>query len=201
MRYGCTGGTGPGGGSVGEVARWLFVEVGPFPIMLVVLFIVFGLLSQDHRFWDGDNIFNIARQSTYLMIATMGQMLYLLSRNYDLSNGSTVAMTGIVTALVMTWSVGRGQHRRADRRRMHRRDRRRRGRRLRQRFRRLGLRHVVVHGHARHVVHGVRGGVDVISGVADNRDSRRIRLGSRHGKIYEPVDGWAISHVFRRCPS
>jgi ribose transport system permease protein len=91
--------------SAGEVARRLFVTIGPFPIMLVILFLVFGALSEDHRFWNGDNIFNIARQSTYLMIVTMGQMLYLLSRNYDLSNGSTVALTSIVTSLVMTWSA------------------------------------------------------------------------------------------------
>jgi ribose transport system permease protein len=90
--------------SIGELAKRLFVAVGPFPIMLVVLFIVFGALSEEHRFWNGDNIFNIARQCTYLMIVTMGQMLYLLSRNYDLSNGSCVALTSIVTSLVMTWS-------------------------------------------------------------------------------------------------
>jgi ribose/xylose/arabinose/galactoside ABC-type transport system permease subunit len=91
-------------GEMGSWARRAFVTVGPFPIMLVILFIVFGLLSDEHRFWDGTNIFNMARQSTYLMIVTMGQMLYLLTRNYDLSNGSCIAMTSIVTALVMTWS-------------------------------------------------------------------------------------------------
>jgi ribose/xylose/arabinose/galactoside ABC-type transport system permease subunit len=90
--------------SIGELAKRAFAAIGPFPIMLVILFIVFGLLSEEHRFWNGDNIFNIARQSTYLMIVTMGQMLYLLSRNYDLSNGSCVALTSIVTSLVMTWS-------------------------------------------------------------------------------------------------
>jgi ribose transport system permease protein len=31
-------------------------------------------------------------------------MLYLLTRNYDLSNGATIALTSVVTALVMTWS-------------------------------------------------------------------------------------------------
>jgi ribose transport system permease protein len=91
-------------GSFGQVAKRAFIAIGPFPIMLVILFIVFGLLSEDHRFWNGDNIYNIARQCTYLMIATMGQMLYLLSRNYDLSNGSCVALTSIVASLVMTWS-------------------------------------------------------------------------------------------------
>ena len=91
-------------GDIGALARRVFIAVGPFPIMLIILFIVFGLLSDEHRFWDGTNIFNMARQSTYLLIVTMGQMLYLLTRNYDLSNGSCVAMTAIVTALVMTWS-------------------------------------------------------------------------------------------------
>jgi ribose transport system permease protein len=90
--------------SAADLGRRIFVAVGPFPIMLVILFIVFGALSEEHRFWNGDNIFNIARQCTYLMIATMGQMLYLLSRNYDLSNGSCVALTSIVSSLVMTWS-------------------------------------------------------------------------------------------------
>ncbi len=90
--------------SIGQHAKRAFIAIGPFPIMLVLLFIVFGLLSEEHRFWNGDNIFNIARQCTYLMIATMGQMLYLLSRNYDLSNGSCVALTSIVCSLVMTWS-------------------------------------------------------------------------------------------------
>jgi ribose transport system permease protein len=90
--------------SMSQYARKAFVVIGPFPIMLVILFIVFGALSDEHRFWNGDNIFNIARQSTYLMVATMGQMLYLLSRNYDLSNGSCIAMTAIVSSLVMTWS-------------------------------------------------------------------------------------------------
>ena len=91
-------------GSIGQLGKRAFVTVGPFPIMLVILFIVFGALSDEHRFWNGDNIFNIARQCTYLMIVTMGQMLYLLSRNYDLSTGSCVALTSIVTSLVMTWS-------------------------------------------------------------------------------------------------
>jgi ribose transport system permease protein len=90
--------------SAAALAKRVLIAVGPFPIMLVILFIVFGVLSDEHRFWNGDNIFNIARQSTYLMIVTMGQMLYLLSRNYDLSTGSCIALTAIVTSLVMTWS-------------------------------------------------------------------------------------------------
>jgi ribose/xylose/arabinose/galactoside ABC-type transport system permease subunit len=79
-----------------------FVAVGLIPLLLVVLVIVFA--SMEPRFLAGANLLNIGRQATYLMVATMGQMLYLLTRNYDLSNGSCVALTSVVTATVMTWS-------------------------------------------------------------------------------------------------
>ena len=189
----------PGGG-FGAIAHWIFVKVGPFPIMLVVLFIVFGLLSNEHRFWDGDNIFNMARQSTYLMIATMGQMLYLLSRNYDLSNGNTIAMTGIVTALVMTWP-GWGDNTAA----------------------RIAV--GCIAGIAVGVGVGFVNGF-VVS--VFNVSSFMVTLGMSFmtfgaalmlsngipitglpnafvsglgtGKIYEPVDGWAITHVFAAVP-
>jgi ribose transport system permease protein len=68
----------------------------------VILIVVFA--SIEPRFLSSFNILNIGRQATYLMVATMGQMLYLLTRNYDLSNGATIALTSVVTALVMTWS-------------------------------------------------------------------------------------------------
>jgi ribose transport system permease protein len=49
----------------------------------------------------------MAQQATYLMVITMGQTLVLLSRNYDLSVGSTVALTSVVTAWTMV-KVGGG---------------------------------------------------------------------------------------------
>jgi ribose/xylose/arabinose/galactoside ABC-type transport system permease subunit len=82
------------------LARKSFVEYGVLPLFLIALFIIFGLSTS--RFWSGDNIFNISQQVTYLAVATMGQMMYLLSRSYDLSNGSCIALTSIVTCMVMT---------------------------------------------------------------------------------------------------
>lgn len=79
-----------------------FLTVGLIPFLLVILVVYFGVMEP--RFLSSFNILNIGRQATYLMVATMGQMLYLLTRNYDLSNGSTIALTSVVTALVMTWS-------------------------------------------------------------------------------------------------
>jgi ribose/xylose/arabinose/galactoside ABC-type transport system permease subunit len=79
-----------------------FLAVGLVPILLVVLVVVFALMEP--RFLTTLNVLNIGRQATYLMIATLGQMLYLLTRNYDLSTGSCVALTSVVTASVMTSS-------------------------------------------------------------------------------------------------
>jgi ribose transport system permease protein len=86
----------------GTFARRTFVQVGLIPLLLAAAVVFFALMEP--RFIATDNLFNIARQSTYLMVLTMGQMLYLLTKNYDLSNGSTVALTSVVTAMVMTWS-------------------------------------------------------------------------------------------------
>jgi ribose transport system permease protein len=186
--------------SAGQVARRLFVTIGPFPIMLVILFLVFGALSEDHRFWNGDNIFNIARQSTYLMIVTMGQMLYLLSRNYDLSNGSTVALTSIVTSLVMTWSGWGGSTAAAIA---------------------VGCLAGIGVGLGVGFVNGVVVSIFGISsfmvtlGMSFMAFGAALMLSSGTpvtnlpgpfvkglgtGKVYEPIDGFALSHVFSSVP-
>jgi ribose/xylose/arabinose/galactoside ABC-type transport system permease subunit len=89
-------------GNARAFAMRAFLTVGLIPFLLVILIVVFA--SIEPRFLSSFNILNIGRQATYLMVATMGQMLYLLTRNYDLSNGATIALTSVVTALVMTWS-------------------------------------------------------------------------------------------------
>jgi ribose transport system permease protein len=89
-------------GNARAFALRAFFTVGLIPILLIALIITFATIEP--RFLSSFNILNIGRQATYLMVATMGQMLYLLTRNYDLSNGATIALTSVVTALVMTWS-------------------------------------------------------------------------------------------------
>jgi ribose/xylose/arabinose/galactoside ABC-type transport system permease subunit len=85
---------------VRDALRRLFVTLGLPPILLAAVFVYFAI--DQPRFVSHLNITNMAQQATYLMVITMGQMLVLLSRNYDLSVGSTVALTSVVTAEVMT---------------------------------------------------------------------------------------------------
>ena len=53
----------------------LFVRLGVLPFLLIIAIIVFSLLSS--RFLGGQNLINVARQSTYLTMVAMGQMLAL----------------------------------------------------------------------------------------------------------------------------
>jgi ribose/xylose/arabinose/galactoside ABC-type transport system permease subunit len=77
----------------------LFVRLGVLPLLLVAAIVVFASLSGN--FLSGQNLLNVARQSTYLAIVAMGQMLALLTGGFDLSVGKNVAITSVVSAMVM----------------------------------------------------------------------------------------------------
>jgi ribose transport system permease protein len=76
-----------------------FVRINVLPLLLVIAFAVFTTLSP--RFLTIDNLITVARQTTYLAIVAMGQMLALLTGGFDLSVGKIVAITSVVTALTM----------------------------------------------------------------------------------------------------
>jgi ribose transport system permease protein len=77
----------------------IFIRVGVLPFLLVVLVILFSLAGQG-RFMTISNLLNMGRQSTYLAIVTAGQMLTIICAGFDLSVGSSVALTSVVTSLV-----------------------------------------------------------------------------------------------------
>lgn len=82
-----------------QLARRLFVQLGVLPFMLVLAVIVFGVLSD--QFLSVQNLMNLLRQSVYLILVSMGQMLALVTGGFDLSVGTTMAITSVVSALVM----------------------------------------------------------------------------------------------------
>jgi len=82
---------------------WLqraFVRLGVLPFLLVIAIVVFSLLSD--RFLGWQNLSNVARQSTYLVMVAMGQMLALLTGGFDLSVGTILALTSVIGAMAMT---------------------------------------------------------------------------------------------------
>ena len=77
----------------------LFIRLGILPFLLAIAVIVFALMSEN--FLTGRNIMNVLRQSVYLTIVSLGQMLALLTGGFDLSVGTILALTSVVGALTM----------------------------------------------------------------------------------------------------
>src|SRR5271166_3976922 len=77
----------------------IFVRLGVLPFLLLIAIIVFSLLSS--RFYGPENIKNVLRQSSYLTMVAMGQMLALLTGGFDLSVGTILAVTSVFGASAM----------------------------------------------------------------------------------------------------
>lgn len=95
---------GPASGDTRKsISGWIklaFVRLGVLPFLLIVALVVFMLLSGN--FLTVNNLLNVARQSTYLTMVAMGQMLALLTGGFDLSVGTILAVTSVVGALAMS---------------------------------------------------------------------------------------------------
>lgn len=86
--------------------NWLHIgsAIGMMPFLLLALVLLFGILEP--RFVSEANLFNLTRQSTYLIIICVAQFLVLVSGGIDLSVGSNVALVSVVTASIMKYMLG-----------------------------------------------------------------------------------------------
>lgn len=80
-----------------------FLHVGVLPFMLVIAIVVFSLTSE--QFLSVQNLTNLLRQSVYLILVSVGQMLVLVTGGFDLSVGTVLAITSVVSASVMSSMV------------------------------------------------------------------------------------------------
>lgn len=74
-------------------------SVGAIPIVVIAAVVFFGALEPN--FLSADNMFNLMRQSSYLVLICIAQFLILLTGGIDLSVGSTVSLASVICALVM----------------------------------------------------------------------------------------------------
>ena len=81
-----------------------FIHLGILPFLLVGAILFFAL--KEERFLSSINMFNVARQSTFLIIIAMGQAVVLLTAGLDLSVGAVVGFAGVVTGLLIKALVG-----------------------------------------------------------------------------------------------
>ncbi len=77
----------------------LFVKAGVLPWFLIAA--VIFLTSTTDTFLTEHNLSTVARQSTYLVLAAMAQMIVLLTRGLDLSIGTMFAMSSVTTSMTM----------------------------------------------------------------------------------------------------
>lgn len=91
-------GSAPARASV-AATRALFIRLGVLPFFLIGALIIFTGLSD--RFLTLDNLVNVLRQSVYLILVSMGQMLVLITGGFDLSVGSVIALTSVTSAMAM----------------------------------------------------------------------------------------------------
>jgi ribose transport system permease protein len=85
------------------LVKWIrksFIGMGVLPFLIVIATVIFAILSDN--FLTVRNLTNVARQSTYLVIVTMGQMLALLTGGFDLSVGTILALSSVVGAMAMS---------------------------------------------------------------------------------------------------
>jgi ribose transport system permease protein len=87
-----------------HAAKWLLMRVGVLPFFLVAALVVFTLASS--QFLTAQNIVNVARQSVYLVLVSLGQMIVLLTGGFDLAVGTTIALTSVISALIMLAVMG-----------------------------------------------------------------------------------------------
>lgn len=69
------------------------------PVMFVIAVLTFSIYAPG--FLTVDNLTNVARQSVYLLIVALGQLIVLIGGGLDLSVGAVVSLTSVVSATVM----------------------------------------------------------------------------------------------------
>lgn len=89
-----------GGGRLLAAARQAFVYTGVLPFLLAIAVVVFAFGSS--QFLTVENLANLLRQSVYLILVSMGQMLALVTGGFDLSVGTILAITSVTSASVMS---------------------------------------------------------------------------------------------------
>ena len=79
------------------------------PVFAVYAFIILLFIigaTQSERFLTERNLTNVARQSAFLGIVALGQMLVILTAGIDLSVGSLIKVSILVSAIVMNGESG-----------------------------------------------------------------------------------------------
>jgi ribose/xylose/arabinose/galactoside ABC-type transport system permease subunit len=73
---------------------------------LAAIFLVFGFMVPDYAFFTAGNVENILMQSAVYAMAGLGMTMIIITGGIDLAAGSTIALSMVCTALVLTAGDG-----------------------------------------------------------------------------------------------
>jgi len=79
--------------------KQVFLRAGVLPFFLIIALLIFSIASP--QFLTVQNLTNVARQSVYLVLVSLGQMLVLITGGFDLSVGTAIVLTSVVSASTM----------------------------------------------------------------------------------------------------
>jgi len=72
---------------------------------LLIIFVAFGILDPNNKFFSMQNIANLLRSMSKYLLVGIGQSFILITGNIDLSIGSVVGMSAMISATLMTMGV------------------------------------------------------------------------------------------------
>ncbi len=87
------------GRTAARALKRMFIRLGVLPFLLLAALVIFTLMSEN--FLTSRNLTNVLRQSVYLVIVSIGQMLALLTGGFDLSVGTILALASVAGAMAM----------------------------------------------------------------------------------------------------
>jgi ribose/xylose/arabinose/galactoside ABC-type transport system permease subunit len=82
-----------------ELLQRIFLRIGVLPFLMLLAICIFGFISG--QFLSERNLLNVARQASYLVMASLGQFLVLLVAGIDLSVGTITAASSVASAMTM----------------------------------------------------------------------------------------------------
>ena len=93
-----------------EHLKRFFKARGMFPALtafagLLIIFFAFSILDPNNKFFSLQNIANLLRSMSKYLLVGIGQSFILITGNIDLSIGSVVGMSAMISATLMTMGV------------------------------------------------------------------------------------------------
>src|ERR1700733_1058505 len=82
-----------------RIGAKFLARFGPLPFLIVPSILIFAWGNP--RFVGEANIVNMLQQGVYLLLAAVAQLLVLIAGGFDLSVGSNIALTSIVSSSLM----------------------------------------------------------------------------------------------------